>query len=616
MKISFALLFFAALTPAAAQTPQVPHKMSFADLTLIIRDDARSEIQKDVDALTRSPKHFNIKVERAKTYFPIIEKIFRDENVPDDLKYLVLQESALIADAVSVSDAVGFWQFKDFTAAEMGMRVDKDIDERMNIVSSSRAAARYLKKNHSMFDNWIFALQAYQMGAGGVMRSVKDTQPGVKRMEITAKTYWYVKKFLAHKVAFEGSVTGKPEIEIVTVENRSGRSLKSLADEMEVDFDALLAYNKWTKSGRVPADRVYTVVIPNATRAVVAQIEQTAPVTPDVPTTSSVPRPQVVRINGVPAVAALANESAQEFASRMGIKVSHFLKWNDLRHTSPAGKLKAGDPYFIARKRVRATENFHKLSPDESLWAVSQRYGVKLKRLKRFNRLREDQKLEPGTMLYLASRRPRVAPDAAPIENALAMDDETLAWEIAPEKTGDATITVQVSDTVVVVEDETAPTVPTDEVVAADSEEVLSTPASDPEPVVVVPVQRAGDTVQPEETKVVPDEHVVEAGQTLYAIARTYGVSVMDLVTWNNLDLQAGLRIGQVLKVSGTRVAEPSGVAAAAEQNEFIHEVKASDTLYGIARQYGVTIKELMDWNGKTDFALAVGERLKIQRHR
>src|SRR5690606_27457641 len=141
-----------------------------------------------------------------------------------------------------------------------------------------------------------------------------------------------------HKVAFEGSVTGKPEIEIVTVENRSGRSLKSLADEMEVDFDALLAYNKWTKSGRVPADRVYTGVIPNATRAVVAQIEQTAPVTPDVPTTSSVPRPQVVRINGVPAVAALANESAQEFASRMGIKVSHFLKWNDLRHTSPGGK--------------------------------------------------------------------------------------------------------------------------------------------------------------------------------------------------------------------------------------------------------------------------------------
>src|SRR6187549_3311839 len=150
----FLALFFATVLKAAAQPPQVPHKMNFAGITLTIRDDARKEIQKDVDALTRSPKYFNIKVERAKTYFPIIEKVFAEERVPDDFKYLVLQESALIADAVSVSNAVGFWQFKDFTALEMGLRVDKDIDERMNIVSASRAAARYIKQNNYFFNNW------------------------------------------------------------------------------------------------------------------------------------------------------------------------------------------------------------------------------------------------------------------------------------------------------------------------------------------------------------------------------------------------------------------------------------------------------------------------------
>ena len=56
-----------------------------------------------------------------------------------------MQESALISDAVSVSNAVGFWQFKDFTAIEMGLRVDKEVDERMNIVAASRGAARYIK---------------------------------------------------------------------------------------------------------------------------------------------------------------------------------------------------------------------------------------------------------------------------------------------------------------------------------------------------------------------------------------------------------------------------------------------------------------------------------------
>src|SRR3954469_4035611 len=93
--ISLTLLVGLLSYMAAAQSPQVPHKMHFADMTLTIRDDARKEIQKDVDAMTLSPKHFNIKAERAKTYFPIIEKVFAEENVPEDFKYLVLQESAL-----------------------------------------------------------------------------------------------------------------------------------------------------------------------------------------------------------------------------------------------------------------------------------------------------------------------------------------------------------------------------------------------------------------------------------------------------------------------------------------------------------------------------------------
>src|SRR6478609_11002832 len=100
----FLALFFATVLKAAAQPPEVPHKMDFAGITLTIRDDARREIQTDVDALTRSPKHFNMKVERAKTYFPFIEKIFAEERVPDDFKYLALQESALVSDAVSVSN--------------------------------------------------------------------------------------------------------------------------------------------------------------------------------------------------------------------------------------------------------------------------------------------------------------------------------------------------------------------------------------------------------------------------------------------------------------------------------------------------------------------------------
>ena len=149
MRLFAVALLFVKAAASYGQAPQVPHKMQFAGITLTIRDDARREIQKDVDALTKQPRYFGIKVERAKTYFPIIEKIFAEERLPDDFKFLALQESSLISDAVSVTNAVGFWQFKDFTAVEMGLRMDKDVDERMNLISATRSAAKYIKQNNT-----------------------------------------------------------------------------------------------------------------------------------------------------------------------------------------------------------------------------------------------------------------------------------------------------------------------------------------------------------------------------------------------------------------------------------------------------------------------------------
>ena len=70
MRLFAVALFFFRAAASYGQAPEVPHKMQFAGITLTIRDDARREIQKDVDALTKQPRYFGIKVERAKTYFP------------------------------------------------------------------------------------------------------------------------------------------------------------------------------------------------------------------------------------------------------------------------------------------------------------------------------------------------------------------------------------------------------------------------------------------------------------------------------------------------------------------------------------------------------------------
>src|SRR6185369_4697311 len=173
-----------------------------------------------------------------------------------------LQESSLVSDAVSPSDAVGFWQFKDFTAQEMGMRVDRDVDERMNIVSSSRGAAKYIKTNNWYFNNWVLALQAYQMGKGGVKESLGDKYNGDSHMEINSQTYWYVKTYLANKIAFQEACDGTPQLKIGLYEAKGKRRLNEIAEEVSVDEAALKEYNKWLKSGIIPDDKPYHVAIP------------------------------------------------------------------------------------------------------------------------------------------------------------------------------------------------------------------------------------------------------------------------------------------------------------------------------------------------------------------
>ena len=182
-----------------AQAPRVPSDLRFGDITLDLDNKVREEIQVDVDRLYRSPTYFQSLLDRVNLYFPIIEGVLKQENVPDEFKYLVIQESALISDAVSVSNAVGFWQFKMASAQEVGMRVDRQIDERAHIERASRGAAKYLKRNNQTFDNWIYALLSYNVGLGGALSIVDKKYYGARKLPITSKTHWYVKKFLAHQ---------------------------------------------------------------------------------------------------------------------------------------------------------------------------------------------------------------------------------------------------------------------------------------------------------------------------------------------------------------------------------------------------------------------------------
>lgn len=580
-----ALIFFG-VAASYAQTPEVPHKMHFADMTLTIRDDARREIQKDVDALTQYPRYFNIKVERAKTYFPIIDKIFEEERLPLDFKYLVLQESALIADAVSVSNAVGFWQFKDFTALEMGLRVDKEVDERMNIYSATRAAARYLKKNNLMFNNWLLALQSYQMGGGGVQRSVGNKHNGARHMEITSDTYWYIKKYLAHKVAFENAVKGEPLVKVSPYPITTTKSLSELSVELAIEEALLRDYNKWIRKNQIPSDKTYAVIIPTGTLPSEFNTLNIASASkPDVIEVKPSARTEKKRHNGIMAIQAMPGETTTSLAKRAGVGISEFLKYNEIPidHT-----IMAGSYYYLARKKTRSSGQSYTVRSGEDLWLVSQLTGVQLKRLKKYNKQLQAS-LKSGDVVRLDNAKQiTTSSDKAPVLEPITEETTVVAevdsdsffnWEVRPKESVSTVQTKTQTEITTSVEK--------------------------------IPVDSARLALQqPESVAEKPSTHLVKQGETLYSIARQYSVGVTDLLEWNSLDIASGIKPGQVLVL---KPMQPKQAELKVAQPQYIvHEVKESDTLYSVARQYNVTIKDIMEWNKKEDFKVSRGEKLRI----
>ncbi len=120
-------------------------------------------------------------------YFPLFEEHFRSEELPLDLKYLSVVESALNPKAVSRVGATGLWQFMPSTGKYFGLEINDVVDERSDPQRSTEAAAVYLKKLYKRFGDWELAIAAYNSGGGRVSRAIKRGR---------SKNFWKVRQFL------------------------------------------------------------------------------------------------------------------------------------------------------------------------------------------------------------------------------------------------------------------------------------------------------------------------------------------------------------------------------------------------------------------------------------
>lgn len=144
---------------------------------------------------------FNIK--RAPRVFPTIERILKEEGVPQDMKYLCVIESGL-QNVTSPAGAQGYWQFIKSTGQKYGLEITDEVDMRNDLEASTRAACRYLKSLKARFGGWTEAAAAYNCGENGLeKRLANQRQRSYYELLLNKETQRYVYRILALKLIMQ-----------------------------------------------------------------------------------------------------------------------------------------------------------------------------------------------------------------------------------------------------------------------------------------------------------------------------------------------------------------------------------------------------------------------------
>ncbi|HWY37265.1 MAG TPA: lytic transglycosylase domain-containing protein [Bacteroidia bacterium] len=209
---------------------------------------------------------------RAAQWFPLIEKILKRNNIPEDFKYIALAESRL-TNCISPQGAVGFWQFIASTAQNYGLEVNSEVDERYHVEKSTEAACKFIKEAYRKFGNWTLCAAAYNMGMGGIEAHIKK-QPSKSYYDLmmNKETSFYIYRILALKTVFLNSGKkfhggGKNIYNVPSVLLKVDTAISNLsvfAEDQKYDNDILKTYNPWLIANTLsnPERKTYIIRFP------------------------------------------------------------------------------------------------------------------------------------------------------------------------------------------------------------------------------------------------------------------------------------------------------------------------------------------------------------------
>lgn len=608
-------------------------------------------------------------------YFPIFEESLAAQNIPLEIKYLAVVESALNPRAVSRVGATGLWQFMYQTGKQYGLKVDTYQDERSDPLKASTAATKYMKNMYAIFGDWDLVLASYNTGPGNVSKAIRRS--GGKqnywniRPYLHKETQGYLPAFLATMYIFEYHKEHgiKPDRAIAnhfatdTVMIKNAMTFKQISDLLDVPVAELQFLNPSYKREEVPyitgenhflrlpvnkvavftlnEDKIYAFVKYESNKRERPYERLASRSTNDSDNDGTVSRVKYHKVR--------RGDSLSEISDKYGITMSELKKWNHLRsNKAPMGRrlkiitseavatndkkiikpdtISVKETSAIAANAIKSYKEekvvsykdvvkYHKVRRGDNLGEISDKYGVSVAEVKKWNKLRNNN-LMAGANLKIIKNERVVTTVRKEIKVDKNVTETAVASNEANEKSTDF-YEVQRGDNLfsiakkfnVSLEDLKKWNNLNDLNVEQGSK--LALVNNDAEPI--------KETTFKTEVKIT--EHLVDRGETLGTIARKYDVSISEIKDWNNIEdnmvqLGAKIIVGKRYVVSSdvkNTAAKKENLAASNRDEVKLYYVKKGDSLFSIAKKYpGVSISDLKKWNGIKNESLKAGMKLKI----
>ena len=562
-------------------------------------------VLQEIFYMTNSARKFMAgSLNRKTAYDSLIYAQLDSAKMPRDLIFLALVESGFKLKAYSRAKASGMWQFIPETGKRYGLEVDYWVDMRRNPELATKAALKYLNRLHDEFGDWLLAMAAYNCGEGRVRRLVREMQQDSTRDSTLPITYWdlelpketmrYVPRILAAMVIghypeqYEMTVekTYRPDFDTVTVFDSF--PLEEVAKLLKVSEDTLRTLNmelvKWCTP---PNKDSYLLRLPVGMRA--AFVEGYDKMEKN--NFSSWHHHKVRR-----------GESLGIIARQYGIKVSELQQANDMK----GSRIRAGQSLLIPIKVTPKPKSNKGKKPErvriyvakdgDNLASVARMFGVSQESLRIWNSMDAAAFVKAGDTLLVSK------PESA--ANSESNRPKLVSGQKYVVRDGDTYAAVAAAYDIPVILLMQANQGFTRRLMVGDS---LVIPEYAKKAAAKQNVRSAKSEKSKTEKKKPAEKtsvYVVQSGDNLSVIARKYGTTVSKIQELNDMGKSTNISVGQKLIVDGT----------ATEDGFKIHTVKKGEGLWDIARQYKVTIEEIVKWNNLNDTKIKVGEKLKIKQ--